>query len=294
MTPTTAAWYLLLVAVSTPVHVLAWGPGGHMVISAIAEPRLNPIAKANVQELLAVPIAPRAVTSRSKSLLTAGLWADDVRGQPDFEFAAELHYINLAFSADGTRPSRRPGDEHIVRALERYTDVLRRGTDRDARAQALRFVIHFVGDVHQPLHCATRVDAQQPDGDRGGNSFRVVVDGRETSLHRYWDSGLDSLPKGGSGPQFARPPRQDVATTATALVAEHAVDARKLQAPFAFRAWADESHALARSAVYAGITTNKAPSARYIQRGSHIARERIALAGYRLAALLNAIWPPRN
>jgi hypothetical protein len=80
--------------------------------------------------------------------------------------------------------------------------MLRTGSEDAQAAQALRFVIHFVGDIHQPLHCATRVSHAHPEGDRGGNLFMVAVSDENGSshpakLHGYWDGELGTIPKAG-------------------------------------------------------------------------------------------------
>jgi hypothetical protein len=179
----------------------------------------------------------------------------------------------------------------VVTALEDNVNILKTSTDKDAQAQALRFIIHFVGDIHQPLHCATRVSSALPDGDRGGNSVSIKVAGKTTNLHSYWDGGIGSFPK--TGANFAPPPLSQIpAAAATAMAGNPATDPKiKLNDPFNFAAWADESFALAKSTAYKGMTNGVTPSASYNTKALKVARQRVAWGGYRLAALLNAIWP---
>lgn len=279
----------------TPVLSLGWGAGGHMMVASIAFQRLNPRAKAQAQMLLAIPINPAGISSKSKDFVNASHWADDLRPVPEFDSFKELHFIDTAFSTDGTALPELP-TPNIVTALEEQVDILKTSTDKAAQAQALRFIIHFVGDIHQPLHCATRVDSAHPDGDRGGNLVKISVIGangntKQTNLHSYWDGGLLTFPP--TGANFAPPALSTIpAAIAKAKAGNPATDpALKLDDPTNYQAWADESFALAKSVVYKGISNGGKPSAAYNTKGIKTARKRVAWGGYRLAALLNSIWP---
>lgn len=90
-------------------------------------------------------------------------WADDLRPFAEFDSFKALHFIDQPFSIDGTAlPTGVPGPDNVVKALEDNVNILKTSWDKDAQAQALRFIIHFVGDIHQPLHCATRVSSANP------------------------------------------------------------------------------------------------------------------------------------
>jgi len=177
---------------------LGWGSGGHMMVAQIAFGRLNPNAKAKVQTLLAVPINPAAVTAKSPDFVSSAHWADDVKHLPGFEFSVDLHFIDIPFATDGRAlPTDLPKTENIIKALAHYVDVLKTSTDQNEQAQALRFIIHFVGDIHQPPHCATKVDSKHPEGDLGGNKLMIKVRRSGTlhtvNLHSYWDGELISF-----------------------------------------------------------------------------------------------------
>jgi S1/P1 nuclease len=277
----------------TSMNALGWGPGGHMMVASIAFKRLNPTAKAKVKKLLAIPVNPCAVTAKSPDFVHAAHWADDVRPKLGFEFAPNLHYVDFPFSTDGTPLPDLPEPQNIIKALEHYVDVLKTSIDTNEQAQALRFVIHFVGDIHQPLHCATRVDSAHPKGDQGGNLFTIKIAGKIVKLHSYWDGGLDSFPRGGPPPNFVPPTLSKIPPAVTLALQGHAdTDPDlKLNDPFNYQAWAKESEELAKSAVYDGIAAGQTPSTMYKTRGIGVVRKRVAFGGYRLAALLNAIWP---
>jgi len=277
-----------------PSLALGWGPGGHMMVASIAFKRLNPRAKAQVKELLARPINPAEVTVKSKDFVNASHWADDIKSVPSFDHFKILHFIDHPFSTDGTAlPADQPEPDNIVKALEDNVEILKTSTDKDAQAQALRFIIHFVGDIHQPLHSATRVSAALPGGDRGGNDVSIKVAGKTTNLHSYWDGGIGVFPKGGPPPNFAPPPLNQIpAAVASAISGNPATDPKlKLNEPLNFSGWAGESFALAKSTAYKGMRNGVTPSAAYNTKARKVARQRVAWGGYRLAALLNSIWP---
>ncbi|HEX8077728.1 MAG TPA: S1/P1 nuclease [Chthoniobacterales bacterium] len=277
----------------TPSISWAFGPGGHMIVAKIAYDRLNPKAKAQADKLLAILIDPANTTKKDKDFVNASHWPDDLRSiaqeplKSKFAPTFSLHFIDRPFSTDGTRLPGVP-TPNIVTALNDNVKILKTSTDPKAQAQALRFIIHFVGDIHQPLHCATRVDKTHPSGDRGGND--LFIDNPAKELHRYWDGGIGSFPKAGAN--FA-PPSLSAIPPAVAKVKLGNPDtdpALKLNAPFAFQNWANESLAMAKVTAYDSLKNKDKPSAAYNAKALSAVRKRAAWAGYRLAALLNAIW----
>jgi hypothetical protein len=268
-----------------------------MMVAFIAFQRLNSKAKAEARRLLAIPINPAGVTKKTLDFVHASNWADDLRPFPDFKPTLNEHFADFPFSVDGTSvPTDLPDADNVIVALEQNVEILKTSTDDNARAQALRFIIHFVGDIHQPLHCSTRVDRNHRDGDRGGNEFNVKVrdaNGRTKTvkLHSYWDGGLDSFPK--SGANFAPPPLNKIPSAASvAMKGNPATDPLlHLNNPTDFAGWAEESSDLAQKKVYDGLAPGGAPSAAYKREGTSIARRRVTWGGYRLAALLNSIFP---
>lgn len=290
------AFGLVCLILCTPSLSFGWGAGGHMIVAQIAYKRLNPKAKAKANELLALPINPAAETAKSKDFVNAAHWADDLRPFAEFDSFKPLHFIDKPFSTDGTPlPAGAPDPNNIIKALEDNVNILKTSSDQNAQAQALRFIIHFVGDIHQPLHCAGKVSHAHPNGDLGGNLVSIKIPGaggalKTTNLHSYWDGGIASFPK--TGANFAPPPLSQIPAAATkAMAGNPATDpALKLDDPFNFTAWADESFALAKSTAYKGMKNGAKPSAAYNTAGVKVARKRVAWGGYRLAALLNAIW----
>ncbi|TXI84068.1 MAG: S1/P1 Nuclease [Cupriavidus sp.] len=166
---------LLAAASLTPSPVLAWGKTGHRIVGAIADRYLTPKAKAGIAAILG-----------SETVEEASTWPDFMRASPE-EFwqktAGAYHIVTVpkgkTYAEVGAPPQ---GD--AVTALKQFS-----ATVRDPRASlvdkqlALRFIIHIVGDLHQPLHVNNGLD-------RGGNDVHVRFAGRDTNLHALWDSGL--------------------------------------------------------------------------------------------------------
>ncbi|MGI4877272.1 MAG: S1/P1 nuclease [Janthinobacterium lividum] len=166
---------LLAVAIALPAPALAWGKTGHRVIGAIAERMIGHRARNRVHAILG-----------SESIAEASAWPDFERSNPDAFWQKEAgpyHYVTVpvgkTYAETGAPPE---GD--AVTALKKFTATVR---DRNApladRQLALRFVIHIVGDLHQPLHVGK-------PGDKGGNDVRVTFQREATNLHAVWDSGL--------------------------------------------------------------------------------------------------------
>jgi hypothetical protein len=288
---------LLLCLLLLSSDALSWGPGGHMIVAKIAYARLNPRAKAEVNRLIKLDIEPTAITAKSLDFVNASHWPDDLRPDEAFSNTLPLHFADFPFSADGTGlPTDLPDAENVITALQKYAKILKTSSDDNQKAEALRFIIHFVGDIHQPLHCSTRVTANLPEGDRGGNLFKIKLVGTDgkaqlVKLHSYWDGGGYDFPK--AGPNFAPPPLSQITPAARRITAEFpdSDPAWKAGGVEDFAGWAKESTELAESVAYAGLSSKGRPSSAYKKQAVKTADQRVAWAGYRLAELLNSIWP---
>ncbi len=284
-----------LLILLTPSVALGWGPEAHRIIAEIALRRLNNNAGPRAKKLMHVKT--KLWVPNSSDFVLASTWADDIKNLRTYrqEFS-QLHFIENPFPRPGPPPT-----PNLVTALKDNVKILQTGAEVEAEAQALRFIIHFVGDIHQPLHCATRLDNENR-GDQGGNRVSILVADssgrlRTDRLHVYWDSGLNTL----AGSRFTHADRIEKASPDQE--ANLPID------PFNFQGWSDESFNLAKEVAYAGIPSGigsdskvdkKAASrspyrvtATYRARAVPIVNLQIARSGYRLAKLLNAIWPAR-
>ncbi len=169
----------LAAALVLPPPAHAWGAMGHRLVADLAWDAMTPRARASARDLLALEGDAR--------LADVASWADELRASdPDLgRRSARWHYVNIAEDDCHYRAGRDcAGGDCVVAAIEAQAAILADpGQPRAARLQALKFVVHFVGDVHQPLH-AGRAD------DRGGNTHQLNIDGRGSNLHALWDSGL--------------------------------------------------------------------------------------------------------
>lgn len=179
---------MLLLAL-VPVSAYAWGSKGHAVVAEIAERGLSPNVAAQVRKLnFSAPL-------RDIASLPDDWRADEDDGKRPGNTAA-LHYSNIPndqATFDRARDCR--NDQCVVAAIEKYTAILKDTTqERDARREALIFVVHFMGDLHQPMHAAGGMVKDEKTGemvmDRGGNSVKIRLLGVETNLHSAWDGLL--------------------------------------------------------------------------------------------------------
>ncbi|HXG23262.1 MAG TPA: S1/P1 nuclease [Chthonomonadales bacterium] len=262
----------------------AWNHTGHMVAAQIAYRGLSNKAKAEVERLLAIDAEPQSAT-----FVTAGCWPDDLKGY-GIRAYDEWHYTNRPLLTPGTPSPTLSQCPDVVWAINQCTRVLRSKQAPDAeKARMLRFLIHFVGDVHQPLHCVSRYTLVNGKlvGDRGGNDFTIVGVSSD-NLHSYWDSGLGFLPN------VKRPLSASGAKKIKKLADDVMQAFPKSSVPEwakpGVTAWVEEGVHVAKNVCYKGITNTAPPSAAYKQAGRKAVKQRLALAGYRLANVLNAIY----
>ena len=172
-------FWLLTIALLLPTPAMAWGKNGHRLIARLAEVQLTPQAQRQVQALLAGEDAT--------DLAGIANWADDLRKHdPQLgKRSASWHYVNLADHECNYEFSRDcPGGNCLVEAIRQQTAILAdTNKPHGERVQALKFVVHFIGDAHQPLHSGFAHD-------RGGNDFQVNFHGKGSNLHSLWDSGM--------------------------------------------------------------------------------------------------------
>lgn len=274
---------VLVTFACTWAHACAWIDTGHMVIGAIAEKKLSLKAKKAVNDLLRV-----GGDNTTNTIMTATCWADDVKTAEN----GPWHYINIHFRADGSPASNAPLKQNVVWAIGRMIATLEdKNQPKSKRADALRFLLHFVGDVHQPMHCVARDTTAFPNGDRGGNEFKVgvpsgwAVDPRQ--LHLLWDFGC------GEFMPVHRPLEKSVEAKlrakAAGIMAEFPESRLKLVGEMDAYAWAGHGHQLARTRAYM-IPEGSIPSESYLRQGRELSRQQAALAGYRLARILNRIF----
>jgi len=255
--------HALLTALLWPALALAWGPEGHRIVGELAQRQLGPQARAAIAELLRGEPEP--------TLAGVSNWADELRDtDPDaYRRTSRWHYVNIHASDCAYVPARDCRDGNcVVAAIDNQLRVLGDRTQpRASRVQALKFVVHFIGDVHQPFHAGNR-------NDRGANDFQVNYRGQGSNLHAVWDTLILQGQASSPAAYAARLAKTPVAASETRTD------------PEAAQRWAQEScHAIDADALYP--PTHTIDDA-YLNAHRALAEQRLRLAGARLAAELNA------
>jgi nuclease S1 len=235
----------------------AWWDLGHRIVARLADTRLTPRARAAVHQILG-----------GQGLADASVWADNIKNYR--HDADPLHYINIPLS-DTTYIAQRhcPRGRCIIVAIENERRMLANpATSPAARAEALRFLIHFMGDLHQPLHVGD-------DHDRGGNDRAITLLGRATNLHKAWDGEMiDSL--GLSQESYFTYLRKRMTS----------IDTRTMERGSVVD-WAMEGHRIAVRDVYGKLPSDGRIGQGYMTESRPVIDRQLIAAGVRLAAILN-------
>ncbi|HTX25193.1 MAG TPA: S1/P1 nuclease [Steroidobacteraceae bacterium] len=278
-----AALSLCILAWISAPSAGAWGPQGHRTIGAIADRLLDAHARAVVADLLQDDLNKYDRPSHRATLEAISTWADEIRGTAASH--PSWHYDNRPVCGHEPRRAYCPDEQCNTAQLERLSRVVADPhAPRRERNEALKWIVHLVGDIHQPLHAAD-------NDDRGGNDVAVVLAGVRTrgraDLHGVWDRELVQLALGTRGHQ--RPP-PDVAA-----LAGEAESLRRARGQGTPASWASESNRLARRVAYHYVefACHAVPrhvvvlDAEYQRAAEQVVHDQLLLAGARLAALLN-------
>ncbi len=245
-----------------PSSLFAWGKAGHEIVAILAEQRLDPEVRKEVTVLLG-----------EMSFVEASVWADQVRSKE----TAPWHYVNIPIEAEAYEQTVHcPKAQCVIAQIERFQAVLANPAAGFLKRQkALKYLIHFVADLHQPLHAGD-------NHDRGGNDVVVEFLGQTIdpyrmkpwNLHAVWDSGLVDTQQTNTQ-QYADRLREDLNAPAIAQYeAGSVVD------------WVMESHRVAKEHVYQ-LPEDRRLGEEYVQANMAVIDVQLAKAGVRLARLLN-------
>jgi hypothetical protein len=249
--------FVLLASIHLSGNCPAWGPTGHRVIGHIAEQHLSARAKKAIEEILG-----------HESLAMASTYMDEVRSDTAFDNTRDWHWVTIP-DGDTYDTSEKNPNGDVVEAIERMKASLRdRNTSPEDKKRDLRFLVHLIGDLHQPLHVG-RGD------DRGGNQFQVRWMKQGSNLHRVWDSGIIDL--------------QELSYTELAQSLEPVTPELKAQWQKGTTAeWAQESLQW-RAQIYA-VEKGDDLGYEYSYKNWPLVREQLRKGGVRLASVLNAIF----
>jgi len=257
--------------------LFAWNAEGHRIAAQIAFDHMTPTAKARFQ--VAHPILDKK--KKPPSFIEASVWFDTLRKKNSDTFRA-MHYVDVPFLTDGMRaPKVKPMNGLIAFNQSRALLLENRGSSLE-RVFALRVLLHVAVDLHQPLHAATRVSRAYPFGDAGGNQVALPKNKIAKNLHAYWDRG------GGALLYNTDVRNPELRVRRRALELETAWPCKPELADKDPVRWLGESHTLAVYDAYS-ITSKNFSTGEYQQTVSRASEKRLALAGCRLASVLNEI-----
>lgn len=164
--------FSLLFAIAFSNHLFGWGQTGHRITGAIAEKYLKAKTRRNIQKLIG-----------DESLAMISTWMDEIRSIPAYNHTHDWHWVTIPDGMTYEQAEKNPNGD-IIEAIQRLSRVLKNKHETDsARRDALKMLVHLVGDIHQPLHVG-RGD------DRGGNDVKVRWFGQNSNLHRVWDTDM--------------------------------------------------------------------------------------------------------
>lgn len=151
---------------------MPWGVEGHQTVAQIAQTQLIPKAKSEIAKLL--------LLESGSSLVSISTWPDEHANK----ITAQWHYINFPKGSCVYMQERDcPNGNCVVEALQQQIKILGSNASGEERLLALKYVVHFMGDIHQPLHAGYKED-------KGGNNYQIQAFGKSSNLHALWDSGM--------------------------------------------------------------------------------------------------------
>lgn len=269
---------IVALACLASTHVFAWGADGHSIIAEIAQRRLTPEARQEVERLLGPGV----------SLASYSSWGDDVRAIRPETF--NWHFVSIPLKAQKydaaavCQPNAKSGD-CIIAELNRERAMLTCPAGDTARRDALKFAVHFMGDMHQPFHVL--------HNDRGGNDIKVDVDIRngkcpkctprrtQENLHQVWDSSLITATAWSWGAYVTR-------LEEGWLMSPEAKGAEQ----GSIEDWAMAANGIA-SQVWDWLPADKLIGDEYYTKALPLVDKQLALGGLRLARFLNETLPAR-
>ncbi|HVZ38612.1 MAG TPA: S1/P1 nuclease [Candidatus Kapabacteria bacterium] len=313
----------LLLAFAAVNISYGWGNVGHMAVAGAAYNRLTAKVRKRADALIQLnpkfheweQKIPGGTSPSRKAMMLfmiAATWADQIKGdhqhvpdgpdggnRPPTDGTAERntgygdsalhkywHFIDMPFSSDGTA-TQNPDNPNARTQIAAFRSVISSNAADPLKSYDLVWLLHLVGDIHQPLHCVSRFSSTLPNGDAGGNS--VLLGGIKLqgvtikNLHSYWD---DLPGVGDSNQDYVKD-----ANAALALVPNLPTAPAGAAANLDVAAWVNESFDAARGKAYAKLVKTADGrftfNAAYRSTALSTARERVALAGARLASILN-------
>jgi|GEM_PF-332845 len=245
---------------------------GHHVVAFILEQDLNQHFPGEMQKV------QKILDDGGRTLTKAATFPDDIRNShPETK---PFHFVDIPFRDHGPSEPPLPHSPHVISQISEFSETLKNtSASHKDRVDALSWLIHLFGDIHQPLHCIEHINEFHPGGDRGGNSF--LLKGKARNLHSLWDSSVN----------FKNAIEQELAV---GIIKQH--PRSSLQSVLQNKNvedWARSSFDLAKKFAYGPLHENPAkpptPNASYLKKAEEIGRRQAAIAGYRLSDRLRSL-----
>ena len=309
----------------TPAY--AWNDFGHMTIAYLAYQKLTPAARERANALLRLnpyhdrwaAAVPEGLDKDMVIFMLASLWPDEIKGdsnyvsdgtaggnRPDGSPDASRntgyddnlmhkyrHFIDRPFSMDSTPvESFQIPTPNAQDSIALFRSVLSSSEPDGKKSYDLTWLLHLVGDIHQPLHATTRLSTALPNGDDGGNRVKLHCRDCPPNLHAFWDDELGKTNRMQTPPQLKGLPDADSIRAIIQFAKKLHGPKRAFAAKSSEAVWVQESFDAAQKTVYSGLiagsdgTFSVTPS--YAKSAKKLARQRAVLAGARLANLINS------
>ncbi|HNP18012.1 MAG TPA: S1/P1 nuclease [Fulvivirga sp.] len=243
--------------VLSSTQLFGWGLTGHRVVGQVAENHLSKKAKSKIQSILG-----------DETLAIVSVWMDEERSNPKYDHTVDWHWVTIPDGMTYAETVKNPNGDVIATINRLIVELKAGGLTKEQEIERIKMLVHFVGDIHQPLHVGK-------EGDRGGNAVKVKWFWNSTNLHSIWDSKIID------DKQFSY-------TELAAAIDHPSKDQINKWQSEGVLVWADESIAL-RDQVY-NFPEDKELSYQYLYDNWATVQLRLLKAGVRLAGILNEIY----
>ena len=286
-------WLQLVVWVGILAESWAWWCTGHMLVAQIAQTDLqenDPAALAWAQGLVA-NLAGSLTHGTSDTFVESACWPDDIKVF-NLQAMNDWHYVDQPYNPDGMMNIIEYSNGNALWAIQQFEATLTSPNRDEAPLEtsiAMRYLLHLIGDMHQPLHVTELFSGVFPLGDQGGNLFPIVFDTQIIELHALWDACMGRYEE-----DPVRPLNTTFATfletEADALMTQYT--RTNLAVPLSdpnITDWATANYHLAVTYAY-NITYGGRPSQNYLDVSWDVIQKQLALAGYRLSDLIQMVY----
>ena len=282
---------LICAVLSTPA--LGWWCTGHMLVAQVAQDDLTTAAPAALQwaQELVENLAGPLTHNTSNTFVESACWPDDIKYY-GLEAMNDWHFLNQPYNPDGFMNIIEFSNGDALWAIDQFTGTLTSKVRSQAPFEtsiAMRYLIHLIGDMHQPLHVTEMWNEQFPNGDLGGNLFPIKFNSGITELHALWDSCMGHYPDdpwrplNETGWQFL----EEEAEALMQLYPRSSLS-QELSDPNITH-WATANYHLAVTYAY-NLTYDSSPSPDYLEAGWTVVQKQLALAGYRLSTAIQQTY----